>query len=144
MAELDLWQWKKVSKLKQMKTNPHKCLLCERKKESRGLCPAHYQQFRRQRDKLPPEEWAAFEQILIDRGQLLPETEEIVKAGNPFNQALIEFRKSKADKKAGIADEVEAVNEQVAEETKALRKQKSRKPTVQRDNKKRGKHNGTD
>jgi hypothetical protein len=141
---MDLRQWKKVSKMKQMTTNPHKCLLCDRNKESRGLCPAHYQQFRRQRDKLPPEEWAAFEQILIDRGQLLAETDEIVKVGNPFNQALIEFRKAKAEKKPSFAEEVEALNEQVAEETKAIRRRQSQKPTVHRTKKSKGKRNGTD
>ena len=128
----------------QMNTTQQKCLLCERPKESRGLCPAHYQQFRRQRDKLPRTEWAAFEQILIDRGQLLEDTEEIVKPGNPFNQALIEFRKSKAAKKPSISEQTEELNDQVAEETKAFRTRKSQKPTVQRPPKKRGRKNGTD
>ena len=126
-----------------MNTNQQKCLLCERNKESRGLCPAHYQQFRRQRDKLERSEWAAFEQILIDRGQLLEETEEIVKPGNPFNQALREFRKAKTSKKPSLTEEIDELNRQVAEETKAIRKPKSHKPSVQRQDKKRGNGNGT-
>lgn len=128
----------------QMNTTQTKCLLCERKKESRGLCAAHYQQFRRQRDKLARSEWPAFEQLLIDRGQLLEDTEEIVKPGNPFNQALIEFRKTKAGKTQSFTEEIESLNDQVAEETKELRARKSQKPNVQRPPKKRGKQNGTD
>lgn len=127
-----------------MNTNQQKCLLCERNKESRGLCPAHYQQFRRQRDKLDRSEWAAFEQLLIDRGQLLEDTDEIVKVGNPFNQALIEFRKTKAAKKPSLSEDIDKLNEQMAEETKEIRKPKSHNPSVQRRDLKRGKSNGTD
>lgn len=116
-----------------MTTNHHKCVLCEDRRESRGLCPRHYQQFRRQRDKLPPSQWADFEQILIDRGQLLPETEEIIKPGNPFNQALIEFRRAKAGQKTVITEETEPLTDQVAEESKAIQKKKSQKPTVQQE-----------
>jgi hypothetical protein len=128
----------------QMNTNQTKCLLCERTKESRGLCPAHYQQFRRQRDKLDRSQWAAFEQMLIDRGQLLEDTDEIVKPDNPFNQALIEFRKTKAEKKPSLSEEIDKLNRQLADETKELRKPKSHKPSVQRRPKKRGNGNGTD
>lgn len=128
----------------QMKTNHHKCLLCDRRRESRGLCPSHYQQFRRQRDKLPPEEWAAFEQMLIERDQLAPEADEIVKPDNPFNQALLEYRRAKAEQKAGFNAEIDALNDAVAEETKEIRRRSSQKPSVHKTDKKKGKRNGTD
>lgn len=124
-------------------TNLRKCLICDDGPQSRGLCARHYAQFTRQRSKLPEEQWAEFEQLLIEREQLAPQSEDVVKPDNPFNQALREFRQAKRNQSPNIADEVKKLNEEIAEQTKAIRKPKSHKPSVQRRDKKRGNGNGT-
>jgi hypothetical protein len=127
-----------------MMTNPRKCLICDDTPQSRGLCAKHYAQFTRQRAKLPLDQWAEFEDMLIEREQLSPQSEDVVKPDNPFNQALLEFKRNRKQNRQSFAEEIDKLNEQMADETKEIRKPKSQKPSVQRRDKKRGKSNGTD
>jgi hypothetical protein len=68
------------------------CLVCgEIKPLQRGLCEADYQRFRRQRDKLPADQQDAFEEMLINKGLLLPSRQGQRNVENVFADELAKF-----------------------------------------------------
>lgn len=51
--------------------NSETCLICNRKRSKRGLCPKHYERFRRAQQSLPEALKAKFENQLMESGKLL-------------------------------------------------------------------------
>jgi hypothetical protein len=99
------------------------CLICGLKKSEnnrirRGLCVNHYQQFQRALSGIEPSKQDAFEQMLIDNGQLLPSRQGQREEPNPFSEAAQQFMQSlpESDKKI------------LGEAAKAEAKKKSKKP----------------
>lgn len=96
----------------QTELNTLKCLVCENNSAKRGLCIKHYEQFRRRRDSLPPEQQEMWEARLIEANKLLPQ-----KQGN----------RSKDD---AFDDDFEAFLAEIKRAaTKQLAKTTAKKPT---------------
>ena len=70
------------------------CLLCDELKEGvkRGLCPAHYEQYRREKVKLKKAELGGWEEMLVKEGRILPDSRT---TDNVFAEAAERYRISK-------------------------------------------------
>lgn len=86
-----------------MNTEPHEdeeviCLVCGKPFHAsvvkRGLCPADYMKFDREKRKATVEERKQFEGLLIAEGTLLPDGRS---ADNPFADALRRIREANAN-----------------------------------------------
>lgn len=115
-------------------TRSIKCLVCGRpaSPSRRGLCQADYEKFRRARNKIPEDDWDAFESNLIDAGQLLPSRQgDRGVTGNVFAEALEEFlksRKSQTDESQDLHELGEKVQKQTTTTTGKTRNTKDRTP----------------
>ncbi|MDP6558053.1 MAG: hypothetical protein QGG71_25525 [Pirellulaceae bacterium] len=107
-----------------------KCLIenddCSLKTDQlrRGLCMAHYQQFRRQWLEIPADQRQNFEEWLIARGQLAANRQGQGKKGNVFADAATEFAAEQADKDRVAGGTVKAMDKAAGRKKRSPRPKK--------------------
>lgn len=111
--------------------NPgNRCLVCQEvvSRRTRGLCETHYQQFRREREQLPKEQWSQFEELLVSNGLLLPSQQGVRPVSlNVFAEARLKLQAETAAEAATEQQAADELAEQLIADEEQLRAKGKRK-----------------